>query len=100
MKAMFACVLGAALVLCAAARAGVEILDLARCEIVDLTHPLNAQTLYWPTSPSSFRLERLAYGATEGGYFYAANSFCTPEHGGTHIDAPIHFSATGLTVDR
>jgi len=100
MKAMLACVLGAALVLCAAARSGAEILDLARCEIVDLTHPLNSQTLYWPTSPSSFKLERLAYGATEGGYFYAANSFCTPEHGGTHLDAPIHFSATGLTVDR
>jgi kynurenine formamidase len=100
MKSMFACVLGAALGLCVAARAGAEILDLARCEIVDLTHSFNSQTLYWPTSPSSFKLERLAYGATEGGYFYAANSFCTPEHGGTHLDAPIHFSATGLTVDR
>ncbi len=92
--------LGAALVLCAAPRAGAQRFDLARCEIVDLTHPLNAQTLFWPTSPSSFTLERLAYGETPGGYFYAANSFCTPEHGGTHLDAPIHFSASGLTAER
>lgn len=102
MNGMFAYALGAALVLCAAGRAGAEaeIIDLARCEIVDLTHPLNAQTLFWPTSPSNFKLERLAYGQTDGGYFYAANSFCTPEHGGTHFDAPIHFSASGLSADR
>jgi kynurenine formamidase len=37
---------------------------------------------------------------TPGGYFYAANSLSTPEHGGTHLDAPIHFSEKGLTVDR
>jgi kynurenine formamidase len=86
------------LVLSVAARA--QVIDLAASELVDLTHTYNAQTLYWPTSPSAFELRRLAYGETEGGYFYAANAFCTPEHGGTHLDAPIHFSARGLTVDR
>ena len=24
--------------------------------------------------------------------------FCTPEHGGTHIDAPIHFAETGVPL--
>lgn len=68
--------------------------------IVDLTHPFNEQTVYWPTSPSKFQLDQLAYGPTAGGYFYAANAFCTPEHGGTHIDAPIHFAEGRRTVDR
>ncbi len=75
-------------------------LDLDRYDIVDLTHALNAESVFWPTSPSRFALEQLAYGETDGGWFYSANTFSTPEHGGTHIDAPIHFDAKGQTVDR
>lgn len=65
--------------------------DLATAEIVDLTWAYSEDTLYWPTSPSDFELEVLAHGETEGGYFYSANVVSTPEHGGTHLDAPIHF---------
>ena len=68
--------------------------------IVDLTHPYNDKTVYWPTSPSKFRLEKLAYGKTEAGYFYSAYSLSTPEHGGTHLDAPRHFSESGRTADQ
>lgn len=75
-------------------------LDLKSSRLVDLTHPFNAQTLYWPTSPSAFELQQLAHGPTEGGYFYAANAFCAPEHGGTHLDAPIHFAEGRLTADQ
>jgi len=77
-----------------------ETIDWDRFDIVDLTHPLNAETVYWPTSPTRFALERLSHGETEGGYFYSANTFATPEHGGTHIDAPIHFGADGHTTDQ
>jgi kynurenine formamidase len=66
--------------------------------IVDLSHAFGPRTLYWPTSPSKFTLEKLASGPTPGGYFYAANSLCTPEHGGTHLDAPVHFAERGRTV--
>ncbi|MGQ0836485.1 MAG: cyclase family protein, partial [Gammaproteobacteria bacterium] len=45
-------------------------------------------------------LERLAYGETPRGWFYAANRFCTPEHGGTHLDAPIHFYRPGQTAEQ
>ncbi len=69
-------------------------------DLVDLTYSYNENTLYWPTSPSDFRLDELAYGDTAGGYFYAANAFCTPEHGGTHLDAPIHFAADKHTTDQ
>ena len=80
--------------------ANAQAFDLAKARIVDLTHPFNASTLYWPTSPSAFALERLFFGLTPGGFFYAANALSAPEHGGTHIDAPIHFARSGVTVDR
>ncbi|HSC28846.1 MAG TPA: cyclase family protein [Vicinamibacterales bacterium] len=75
-------------------------LDLSAYRIVDLTHPFNAKTIYWPTAPSRFELERLAYGKTDGGYFYSAYALSTPEHGGTHLDAPVHFAEKGLSADR
>lgn len=76
----------------------VQGLDLATAELVDLTYSYDDDTLYWPTSPSSFELEELANGPTEEGYFYSAYAFSTPEHGGTHIDAPVHFAEGGRTV--
>jgi kynurenine formamidase len=75
-------------------------LDLDACELVDLTHPFNNETIYWPAPPAEFRLERLAYGMTEKGYFYAAHTFAAPEHGGTHLDAPIHFGAGKRTTEK
>lgn len=66
---------------------------------IDLTHPFDAKTLYWPTSPSGFVKETLHYGPTPGGYFYSANTFAAPEHGGTHLDAPIHFAENQATAD-
>lgn len=74
--------------------------DLATAEVHDLTWPLGVDTLYWPTSPSRFELETLHHGPTEGGFFYAANRFCTPEHGGTHLDAPIHFGEGRHAADE
>jgi kynurenine formamidase len=66
---------------------------------LDLTHPFNDKTLYWPTSPSGFALTVLHHGPTPGGFFYAANTFAAPEHGGTHLDAPIHFADGKHTAD-
>ena len=74
--------------------------DLATAKVVDLTHAFDSRTLYWPTSPSAFELKPLAQGQTPGGWYYSSNSFCTPEHGGTHLDAPIHFSKGGRTADQ
>jgi kynurenine formamidase len=75
-------------------------LDVSRYRIVDLTHPFNARTIYWPTAPSTFKLEQLAFGRTLGGFFYSAYAIATPEHGGTHLDAPIHFFERGNTADK
>ncbi|MGQ0539284.1 MAG: cyclase family protein [Gemmatimonadaceae bacterium] len=74
-------------------------LDLARVDIVDLTHPLSPQTLFWPTSPSGFEHIELHAGPTARGWYYSAYAFAAPEHGGTHLDAPVHFAEGGLTTE-
>jgi kynurenine formamidase len=61
-------------------------------KVVDLTYPFNEDTIYWPTA-QKFSLDPVSFGETDGGYFYASNDFCASEHGGTHLDAPIHFAA-------
>jgi kynurenine formamidase len=78
-----------------AARAG----SLPIGEIVDLSHAYDSQAIFWPTA-EAFRLEKVADGVTAGGYYYAANNFFTSEHGGTHIDAPVHFAEGRQTVDE
>src|SRR5207344_3063232 len=83
-----------------AARSAGPRLDLGKARAVDLTHAFDEKTIYWPNSPSAFELKQQSYGQTPGGWFYSSNTFCTPEHGGTHLDAPIHFSKDGLTADQ
>ena len=67
-------------------------------DVVDLSYAYDAETIYWPTEPG-FVLEKEHDGVTPRGYYYAANRFSSPEHGGTHIDAPIHFARGHRTVD-
>lgn len=74
-------------------------LGILRGRIVDLSHAFDAQTIYWPTE-DGFQLIRGPYGVTEKGYFYSANRFLAAEHGGTHIDAPIHFFQNRKSVDQ
>jgi kynurenine formamidase len=73
--------------------------DLARDRLVDLSHPFNSRTIYWPTA-TRFSLREIADGETEGGWHYAANDFTAAEHGGTHLDAPVHFARRGQTADE
>jgi kynurenine formamidase len=67
---------------------------------LDLTHAFSDSTLYWPNNKITFHLDTLFYGQTPGGYFYSSYQFCAPEHGGTHLDAPIHFAAGRWTSDE
>src|SRR5689334_1564562 len=67
--------------------------------IVDLSHAYEAQAIFWPTA-DPFRLEKVADGVTPGGHYYASNNFFTSEHGGTHMDAPVHFSQGSHAADQ
>ncbi len=66
---------------------------------VDLTYPFDEQTVYWPTA-ETFHLDTVFAGQTDSGYYYSAYSYCAAEHGGTHLDAPVHFAEGRLTMDR
>jgi kynurenine formamidase len=66
---------------------------------VDLTHDLSSESVFWPTG-ETFRLDKVADGVTDKGYYYASNNYSGNEHGGTHIDAPVHFAQGHWTVDQ
>ena len=66
---------------------------------IDLTHEFSEETIYWPTS-EPFKKTTVFNGITNAGFYYSAHKFSTSEHGGTHVDAPIHFSENRNTVDQ
>lgn len=68
-------------------------------KIIDLTYAYDSTTVYWPTE-KGFVFEKGQEGFTPGGWYYTANRFWTPEHGGTHIDAPIHFFKDRAYLDQ
>ena len=67
---------------------------------IDLTYSFSDSTLYWPNNPTGFKLDTQMNGITPTGYYYASNTFSAPEHGGTHLDAPVHFAQGKLTTDQ
>jgi len=93
----------AAIIVCLLGMIGLVSCDDARQfpegRLVDLSHDFSSQTVYWPTA-TPFALDTVFAGPTEKGYYYSAYAFCAAEHGGTHIDAPIHFAEGRQTVDE
>jgi kynurenine formamidase len=73
--------------------------QLARASWVDLTYPFDSMTIYWPTA-KPFQLEVVSAQRTPAGYYYAANNIAAAEHGGTHLDAPVHFAEGRLPTDQ
>ena len=72
---------------------------IASQTIIDLSHDYSKETIYWVTA-KQFDMDTVFAGQTEGGFYYSANNFSTAEHGGTHLDPPIHIAEKGLTVDQ
>lgn len=72
---------------------------LEHSRLIDLTHAFGTDTIVWPTE-QDFQLVVQQEGETPGGYYYASNRLEMAEHGGTHIDAPIHFSRGGQKLDE
>ena len=58
---------------------------------IDLSYDFSRETIYWPTA-KRFELQVESAERTPAGYYYAANNVSTSEHGGTHLDAPLHFA--------
>ena len=74
-------------------------LALEHSRLIDLTHAFGADTIVWPTE-HDFRLVVQQEGEAPDGYYYASNRLEMAEHGGTHIDAPIHFARGGQKLDE
>ncbi len=89
------------------------------CDLIDLTYPLNNKTIYWPGAQTFehevasvggligfsdakqlFMSVLLNVGDTSDGYYYSAYNFASAEHGGTHLDAPVHFARGKETTDQ
>ncbi len=95
MKSCADLVLGAGLLACSPGDP-----DLLRTgRWIDLTHDFSAETIYWPTA-KPFTLDLVSAERTPAGYYYAANNFSAAEHGGTHLDAPVHFAEGKWTADQ
>ena len=68
-------------------------------EWIDLTHEFSEESIYWPTA-DPFKKETVFQGRAEAGFYYEAHSFSAAEHGGTHLDAPIHFAENRHTLEQ
>ncbi|PWT93453.1 MAG: cyclase [Acidobacteria bacterium] len=68
-------------------------------KVVDLTYSFNEKTIYWPTA-KPFEHTQVAWGLAPEGYWYTSANFSASEHGGTHLDAPIHFGEHKWTSDQ
>jgi kynurenine formamidase len=84
---------------CSVGHSRLDGLAWEQSRFIDLTHAFGADTIVWPTE-QNFQLVVQQAGETPGGYYYASNRLEMAEHGGTHIDAPIHFARGGQTLDR
>ncbi len=67
------------------------------CEVVDLTHVLDASVPYWPGA-KYFPLETWDLARFEEVRAFS-RAYRVPEHYGTHVDAPAHFAPGRPTVE-
>ena len=95
--ALFTTFLATALV--SLSHANDDTVSLVSGRLVDMSYPYNADTIYWPTE-KGFEKTTGFEGMTDKGYYYSAYSVKTAEHGGTHLDAPIHFAEGRHTTDE
>ena len=73
--------------------------NLTSGKIIDLSYDFSDETVYWVTA-KTFEKEKVSEGKTPNGYYYSAYNYSAAEHGGTHLDSPIHFAEGRQTVDQ
>lgn len=73
--------------------------QLSQGRWIDLTYSFSEETLYWPTA-ETFRFDTAFAGETSAGFYYEAYNYCAAEHGGTHLDAPVHFAKGKWAADE
>lgn len=84
---------------CEERTAGADATEIAGKKWIDLSYDFSEQTLYWPTA-SGFKFDTAFHGVTPAGFYYEAYNYSGAEHGGTHLDAPVHFAKGKWSVDQ
>ena len=72
--------------------------QIAYHDVVDMTHTLNENSPSWEGTAKSPFSAKLTESYERDGYY--AREFTTPEHYGTHLDAPAHFARGMWTVEQ
>jgi kynurenine formamidase len=81
-----------------AAEPTLENLSAGKLRIVDLSWPLNPRSAFWPgENYKPFELHTIATLEKDG---VLSKAFSSPEHLGTHLDAPNHFEPGQPSVDQ
>ena len=71
---------------------------IAADNVIDLTHTLSPAFPIWPGANNvPIKITNHAKVSKDG---YFANKWELVEHHGTHLDAPSHFAANGVTAER
>ncbi|XP_037073795.1 kynurenine formamidase-like [Pollicipes pollicipes] len=65
---------------------------------IDLSHTYDKTTQYWPGN-LKFNLSEVFKGQLDG-FWLEMHNFATAEHGGTHMDAPVHVFRGGWTLEK
>ncbi len=82
----------------AAVEPSLENLVAGKLQIVDLSWPLNPRSAFWPgENYKPFELHTIATLEKDG---VLSKAFSSPEHLGTHLDAPNHFEPGKPSVDQ
>jgi kynurenine formamidase len=99
MKIFLLCAAALLSVSCSAPPAALSSNKIDPAKVVDLSYSYSSDTVYWPNA-EGFRHQKDTWAKTPAGYWYAAGQFSSAEHGGTHLDSPIHFAEGRQTVDQ
>ena len=73
--------------------------ELTEYNWIDLSYDFSDKTLYWPTA-NTFKFDTAFHGVTPAGFYYEAYNYSAAEHGGTHLDAPVHFAKGKWSCDE
>jgi kynurenine formamidase len=90
--------MGLALFVSVAAAQTLSDIAAGKVRVVDLCYALNSKNSYWPIGDyHPFRFRTIAILKKDGVF---SGEYSTPEHLGTHLDAPNHFEANRKSVDQ
>ncbi len=76
----------------------IKLVSELRNKVIDLTYAFDETTIYWPLD-EHFHWDQVRWGRNDGKW-YASATYGGSEHGGTHLDSPIHFAEGQLTADQ